>query len=347
MSWICKNCETENSDTLDICEVCETHAPKIVDFQYDKVLSGKPIIIRWKTEHCENVSIYYKGETINVSGKETYSIDTPDEQDISFMLSNSETTTRTVSFTMDFIERPRIEFASDKSKLKKDRKEVVALSWHIENAKSAILISGDDKIEIPLIGKQEVCPDVTSDYKIEALALDGETSFTERLQIGVFDECKIEFKADKNYIFPAIPVVLSWNVTNAKSIELDAELVEREGTKIVEPEKAAVYVLRAEDEFGIKEKRISIEMLPIPQVKSIMVPTPNIVSNMSISIQQPRYNVDVKIPEIIIDWIKFEVPKVPSLTELGLNKTLELSPQILKFNLMSSIKKVFDYIIRK
>ena len=29
MSWICRNCETENSDTLDVCEVCEY--PRIQD----------------------------------------------------------------------------------------------------------------------------------------------------------------------------------------------------------------------------------------------------------------------------------------------------------------------------
>ena len=345
MSWICRNCETENPDTLDVCEVCETHAPKIVDFQYDKVLSGKPIIIRWKTEYCENISICYKGETIDVSGKETYSIDTPDEQDISFMLSNSETTTRIVSFTMDFIERPRIEFASDKSKLKKDRKEVAVLSWHIENAKSAILISRDEMIEIPLIGKQEVCPNVTSDYKIETLALDGETSFTEKLQIGIFDECAIEFKADKYYVFPTIPVVLSWNVTNAKKVWLDSEEVEATGKKVVEQEKATTYILSAEDEFGTKSKRIDIQMLPIPLVKTLLVPTPNIVHNMSVTIQQPRYNVNVKFPQIDIGWITTEVPKVPSLTELGLN--MELSPPLPKFNLMSSIKKVFNHILRK
>ncbi len=28
MSWICNNCEAENSDNLDICEVCNTHFTK-------------------------------------------------------------------------------------------------------------------------------------------------------------------------------------------------------------------------------------------------------------------------------------------------------------------------------
>lgn len=28
MSWICRNCETENPDTMDVCEVCDTFAEK-------------------------------------------------------------------------------------------------------------------------------------------------------------------------------------------------------------------------------------------------------------------------------------------------------------------------------
>ncbi len=342
MSWICKKCETENPDSLDVCEVCETHAPKIVDFQYDKVLSGKPITIRWKTEHCDNVSIYYKGETIDVSGKETYIIDIPDERDISFILSNSEITTRTVSFTMEFIERPSISFTSDKSKLRSGRKELSTLSWKINNARKAYLIFADNNIEIPFIGKLEVSPNVTTTYLIKTLALDDESSFTEELQIGVFNECEIDFKADKYFILPKIPVVLSWNVTNSKNVWFDYDKVEDTGYKVVEPDKATVFVLKAEDEFGIKEKRIDIQMLPLPQVKSLLVPIPVITNNLTVNIKQPRYSVNVRFPKLDIDWIKAEIPKVPSLTDLGIN--VELSPPLIKSGLQRLLKSVYNHI---
>lgn len=165
------------------------------------------------------------------------------------------------------------------------------------------------------------------------------------ISIQVFDECEIEFTADKYYIFPTIPVTLSWDVKNAKRVWLDSEEVEASGKKVIELVKATTYVLSAEDEFGIKERRIDIQMLPVPQVKSILVPTPNIVSNLALTIKQPRYNVDVKIPEIDIGWIRAEVPKVKSLKELGLN--VELSPPLPKINLMSSIKQMFNHIKRK
>ena len=343
MSWICKNCETENPDILDICEVCETHAPIIVEFTYDKILSGSPITVRWKAEYCDNISIFYKGETIDASGMDSYTIDNPDDSNISFILSNSVTTARTISFVMDFIKCPSITITSDKVKLHKGSGELVALSWSIENAKKAFLADGDNKKEIPLIGETRICPIATTIYIIEALALDEETIFTKEFEIGVFDECTIEFKADKYYIYPTIPVTLSWEVANAKSVMLNSEPVEALGTKVVEPEKATTYVLSAEDEFGIKEKKIDIQMLPLPQVKSLLVPTPNITSNLSVHIKQLKYQVDVRFPTININWIKVETPKVPSFTDLGLKVELSLP----KTTHTSIIKRVYKLIENK
>lgn len=170
-------------------------------------------------------------------------------------------------------------------------------------------------------------------------------NINKEISVLVFDECEIDFSADKYYIFPTIPVTLTWMVRNAKRVWLDKEEVEATGSKVIEPQKEVSVILSAEDEFGVKEKRIDIGMLPIPQVKALLVPTPEIVNNMSLTIKQPRYNVDVKFPTIDIDWIRAEVPKVPSLTELDLN--VKLSPLLPKVNLMSSIKKVFNHIIRK
>lgn len=183
-----------------------------------------------------------------------------------------------------------------------------------------------------------------TDYVLTVETNDGQ-HIEKRLTIRVFDECDIEFSADKYFVFPTIPVTLTWDVKHANRIWLDNEEVNASGKKVIEPQKAMTCVLSAEDEFGIKEKRLDIQMLPVPIVKSIMAPTPNLVSNQSVTIQQPRYNVDVKFPQIDIGWIKMEVPKVPSLTELGLN--IELSPPLPKVNLMSSIKRVINHIIRK
>ena len=134
----------------------------------------------------------------------------------------------------------------------------------------------------------------------------------------------MEFSADKYYVFPSIPVTLSWSVKNAKKVWLNDTLVDKCGTKVVEPTKKTSYTLLVQDEFGKKEETIEIGMLPIPIVKSILVPTPNLAENISISSNLPRLNMTVKLPEIEMSMLKTKIPYIPSLTELGLNVELQL-----------------------
>lgn len=340
MSWICKNCETENSDKLDICEVCESCAPTIFDFIYDKVLTGNPIGISWKTANCNNVSIIYNGETTDVSEKNTYSIEDPSDSTIKFLLANSCVTERAVCFEMKFVEKPSIDFTTNRTKLRKGKSESTELSWNIKNAESAVLKYDDKVIDIPKKGIKKFTPHETTNYRIEALAKDKATIFTESLLIGVYSECKIDFIADKQYIYPSIPVKLSWNVENANKVWLDSVPVEATGTKIIEPKKPVTCILSAEDEFGVKEKRFDIRMLPVPQVKSLLVPTPNITNNLAIHISQPRYTVSVKIPTINIGMVKVEIPQVPSLTDLGYDVKLSLP----KTSRLGKLEKAYNFV---
>jgi hypothetical protein len=345
MSWICKKCETENPDTMDVCEVCDAIAPRIIDFSYDKLLMGSPIKVKWKAEFCDSVTIEYDGKRIDVSGKEFFEIENPVERDISFFISNIDTTSRMVLYHMDFLDKPKISFNADKLKLKRDLGESVNLTWKVENALSIKMICSDTSSEIDTIGSKTISPVDDSVYTIEALALDGKTIFSENLVIKVFDECKIDYFTDKYYVFPSIPITLSWNVKNAKKVWFGSEEVNASGKKVVEQDHESVYTLFAEDEFGKKEKSITVGMLPVPQVKSLLVPVPNIVNNMSITINQPRYNVNVRFPQVDIDWIKAEVPRVKSFKDLGLN--VELSPPSPKLSFMSSIKRVFNNVTSK
>ena len=245
-----------------------------------------------------------------------------------------------------FLLEKLVQFSSSVTKAIRD-KQTVVVNWLVPFEAFVTLSEKESgqKWDVDTKGHKSMTLAEDATFELEVKINDGKT-FKKEIVIRVFDECEINFSADKYYVFPTIPVVLSWNVTNAKKVWLDSDEVEPVGSKVIEPQKAVSVVLSAEDEFGVKEKRIDIGMLPIPQVKSILVPTPNIVSNMYLTVKQPRYNVDVKFPTIDLNWIKTDVPKVKSLTELGLNKTLELSQPITKFNLMSSIKKVFKHFIR-
>lgn len=239
----------------------------------------------------------------------------------------------------------RIKFSSSVTKVVRNTQTVV-LEWDVP-FEAEVSLRNERTDDVSVCENKGTLSTTLSESNVYELLVNrvGVPVIRKQISINAYDECIIEFYADKYYIFPKIPVKLYWNVANANKIWLDSEEVEAKGTKVVESEKAATYILSAEDEFGTKNKRIDIQLLPIPQVKALLVPIPNIIHNMSITIQQPRCNVDVKIPEIEMDWIKTGIPKVPSLTEMGLN--VELSPPLPKFNLMSSIRKVFNYLIRK
>lgn len=241
----------------------------------------------------------------------------------------------------EYLLENKIDFTTSSPKAIRNIQEIL-LNWNIPfEADVALLQNGNTVPECnKLRGRYSV--KLTEDVKFELIVKPlGGNDIVKEVTVKVYDECIIDFSADKYYVFPTIPVVLSWNVKNAKKVWLDSEEVEAIGSKVVEPKTALTCIISAEDEFGIKEKRIDIQMLPIPQVKSILAPMPNFVSNMSVSVKQPRYNVEVKFPQIDISWIKADVPKVPSLTDLGLN--VEMSPPLPKFNLMSSIKRVFNH----
>ena len=87
-------------------------------------------------------------------------------------------------------------------------------------------------------------------------------------------------------------------------------------------------------------------MLPIPQVKSLLVPTPTIVNNLSVTIRQQRFNVDVRFPKIDIGWIKTEFPQMPSFKDLGLNIELLTPLSAGQFSFAKTIIKIFKHFKR-
>ena len=248
-------------------------------------------------------------------------------------------------FTTALFEK-HITFASSTSKAIKD-KQKITITWDAPVGAAISLKYGEKKKNIlqglTNSGKHETKLHEDTTFELSVRLADGR-EVCRTIAVSVFNESVISFKADKLYVFPQVPIKLSWNVKHAKHVWLGDEEVNTRGSKKVKQDKETTYVLKVEDEFGIKEERICIKMLPVPQVKSLLVPTPKITNNLSLTIKQPTYNVDVRFPRIDIDWIHVEVPKVPSPTTLGINTELSSPLPIAKFNIMSSIKKVFNHI---
>ena len=236
----------------------------------------------------------------------------------------------------------KIQFSSTATKAIRNKQQI-RISWYIP-FKADVSIAKKGK------GDSQVCKNFgsidatlaeTTTYELTVKA-ENCNAVTKQLRIDVFDECEIEFSADKYYIFPGIPVTLTWNVKHAKTVWFNNVIVSNEGRKVVEPTKATTYVIVAENEFSYKEKKVDIQMLPIPQVKSLLVPAPNIASNLSLSIQQPKLSVGVRFPKINLGFIATEPPIVPSLTDLGIK--VELIKPRREFNIFKILHKLYDFI---
>ena len=240
----------------------------------------------------------------------------------------------------------KITFKSSSTKAIRN-KQIIKVFWQVPfEADVTLEQKGKPNVEKGNQGSINIILDNDAEFELTINKEDG-IQIKKSIRINVFDECAIDFSSDKKFVFPSLPVVLNWNVTNANKVWLNSEEVESSGSKIVEPTSDTVYTLQAEDEFGVKESRITIQVIPIKQMRILLASPPNFTIRQSFTVKRPKYSVGVKFPTIDIDWIKLEVPKVKSLKDLGLS--VELSPPLPSsgFSLRNAIKRVYNHIIRK
>lgn len=236
----------------------------------------------------------------------------------------------------------KISFTCSTSKLARGEDNNVRLEWEVGEKAEVQLADGKELKGCACHDSLLVEVDDDTTYRLIVKSKSGITVEKE-LTIRVFDASEIDFKVDKYYSYPTIPVKLSWNVKYAKKVCLDSVQVQPKGTKVIEPEKDMDCILSVEDEFGIKEKKVTIQMLPLPQAKTLLVPAPNITNNLSVRMIEPKYEVNVRFPTVKIDWVKMKTPQIPSLTNLGLNVELSL-PKTTRLN---AIKRIYKQIKNK
>jgi RimJ/RimL family protein N-acetyltransferase len=67
MSWLCKQCETVNSDNALECEVCDAVSPYLSRFDYDEIDPSRPTTLRWQAEGCNTIILSYHGREMDVT----------------------------------------------------------------------------------------------------------------------------------------------------------------------------------------------------------------------------------------------------------------------------------------
>lgn len=264
-------------------------APEIKSFQFSatKCLKNDKITISWKVENFTQILLNGKDVTLLNSVEETAIAQTEYKLEV---INYQKRTSQ--SLLLSIFPRPTISIKASKKKLHAGKGEKVTLTWDVHNADTCSLIYSDGTSnECKNKDSIIVTPAETGTYTLRIIALDKRTIIDTPITIEVYPDAEVQFISDKEYIFPSIPFTLSWQVKNAKQIKLNGKYVKAIDllTYTDGIEKNTTYTLSVTDEFGTKDYSLTIKMLPIPQVKTILVPTPHINEKINVSINVPDF----------------------------------------------------------
>jgi serine/threonine protein kinase len=335
----------ENKKIFDQIFDVQTKAPEIKSFaciQGKGIYKGTAITLHWDVENATVLQINGK----DVTNDHDYSTILHSTQTFILKASNGLKDS-TAKVTISALEEPAITLKSDKQKLRRGKEDTVRLSWDIKNAKSAVLKYCGNTYPVKLTDEKDIKVDKTSAFTIETVGLDGEKTFNKQLSIGVFDESIVVFDSDKTYTLPDVPVILSWDVKNAKKVSLEGYgVVSHTGTYTVNVKEKTTYTLDVTDEFGTKKYTLEVNMLPLPVISSVFAPTPKLESSLSVRITAPKVHVASQIPQINIETVNLKVPEVPSLVDLGLNVSLE-DTKYHTIGVIDGFRRLFKHIKQK
>lgn len=337
----------KNNDTSIYDKIfdLQTKAPEIVSFECKNgnlVYEEDEIILSWKANNATQVFI----NGTDVSEKAEYKLKSKKTSDYEIKVSNGlkESTKR---ISIEVLPKATISLKSSSLKLKKGKENKVCLNWNVKNSNNVKLYIGNNEHQIKPIGDTHIEIDKSTEVKLIAVGLDGKRPFSKSLRINIFSESGVDFTADKNYSLPNVPITLSWNVSHAKEVELiGVGKVDAVGSVVVYPKETTTYRLMVTDAFGAKEHSLKIQMLPLPHVKTLNIPTPDFNTSLNVNLTIPTPELNTRFPDMEVMGVELKTPFVPSLIDLKLDAKLtkRIEKQV---NLWADIKSIYTYYRNK
>ena len=272
--------------------------PRINSFTFD----GNPIrykdesvTFKWEVQDAERIFINDIEVPVS-SSSYSYPLSDVGLQNFVLRIENGGNH-KTENLQIKVLDVPAFNIEQSKDKLRKGKNEECVIKWDIQNIQSVKLISNGTE-EIVNVGERTVSPDSSTDFKFEAIGLDGERIFSYTVRVDVFEESTVLFEVDKNITLPHVPIKLSWNVKNASEVELSGfGVVDHIGEEIIDCDRERVFTLKVTDVFGITEYHQRIKMYPLPLIRSILVPTPQIEKDLKVEthFEQKHLQVNIKV----------------------------------------------------
>jgi serine/threonine protein kinase len=307
------------------------------------VFKGIESTIKWDVENVSSQLI--NSQPVDSSAREFKKTFLQDDEIVLTVKNGLNTVEKRLSIKT--VEQPKIVFVCEKKKLRKTASgvESTILSWSVKHAHKVELIANSTVLCSKMQTKGfAINPESDTNYQLVVTGLDKFTQFTQSICIQVRKPAGIVFESDKQYTLPGVPIELKWKVTHCSKVMLDQQEVRKAGATIVTPAEDKLYTLVVEDEFGETTKTVSIQMLPLPSVKTIFVPMPEFDKSLYISYSPPQFNQTVTIPIVNIDLASLDVPSIPDLKNSGYYVESIDQPQI---KLSERIERFINKIFRK
>lgn len=317
----------DNKRTFEKDLTIGVYSPAKVSFTADKniVLSCNPVALSWHVDNALSVELQGNG-SVNSVGNMIFK---PKKDSTYKLIVTDHFGRQEYKLDVKTLPLPIIKFDSSSLKLNSDKKEKAIISWDIKNAKDVLLDFIGTHTPIKEKGSKIIQIDESADLVLKCTALDGITIYEEKIHIDVFKEARIYFTSNRKYTIPEVPVELSWNVENSKTVELKGYgKVPTKGSKEVSVIKETSFTLIVTDEFSTQERSVLVKMLPLPKVKSITIPIPELNKPLNVTINVPKPDIKLSFPQINLPNIDFKTPSPPNMDNVFESISNETRPSL-------------------
>lgn len=198
--------------------------------------------------------------------------------------------------------------------LREGRNEEVIFNWRISDAIKLSLHHDNTIEELPLEGSISFSPNEDTTFDFAAEGIEGGRVFHHIIPIILRKAANIQFTASRLFSYPNLPIRISWDVENASSVSIDSYgVTNKKGYLDVSPGEDTTYTLRVSDAFGEEQRTLTIRMLPLPVIKQVFTPAPQIEKDLAIAYIPPKVNIIVPVPTLKSSLIDINLPEIPRL----------------------------------
>lgn len=273
---------------------------------------GDSVNLTWQIDGANH--IFIEDEEQNGNSLEV-SLDSVGTKQFKVRATNSDGTAERI-IKLEVLPCPKFKIHPSATVLHKGRSENIVFRWTIENAKDIKLISGHETTEISESGEATFAPIEDTQFVFEARGLEGNRVFRHIIPIKIRDAARIDFKVNRQFSYPNLPIILSWNVENCITVSID-DFGEQpaQGQLEVTPGIDTTYTIRVQDAFGEERRTITVRMLPLPVIKQILVPTPKVDESFDISYATPQFKANIPVPTLETSLVKLSLPDIPRLKD--------------------------------